>query len=208
MTSDTVQSKVYYPASDAADVYGGPNAKARQDEEVFIDIRSIFLMLWRRKYVIFGILLIGLSLTIMMLSVIQSQYTARSLVLVESSQQNNIPSELKLWVDNYVRFDSTLVMNEIEVLRSRSMARMVIERLELLTDPDFNSRYRESLQQYAPELLKRKQTYKSFNIFKTELDSLPADVVEYQINEVITRFINKLSILSIFIWMTFSLVFK
>ncbi len=197
MTSDTVQSKVYYPASDAADVYGGPNAKARQDEEVFIHIRSIFLMLWRRKYVIFGILLIGLSLTIMMLSVIQSQYTARSLVLVESSQQNNIPSELKLWVDNYVRFDSTLVMNEIEVLRSRSMARKVIERLELLTDPDFNSRYRESLQQYAPELLKRKQTYKSFNIFKTELDSLPADVVEYQINEVITRFINKLSVRSI-----------
>lgn len=170
---------------------------SQDDEDVLIDVRSIFLMLWRRKYVIFGIMLIGFSLTIMALTIITPQYTARSLVLVESNQRSNIPSELKLLIDNYVRYDSTLVMNEIELIRSRSMARKVIERLELLTDPEFNMAYRESLKEYAPELLDRKQTYKSFNVFKSELGSLPPEIVEHQINTVVTRFLQSLSVRSI-----------
>lgn len=174
MNSDTTHSST--PSEDRPDVkvYNTTQGHVQQnDEDVLIDIRSIFLMLWRRKYVIFGVVLIGMSLTIMILTTIRPQYTARSLVLVETKQQSNVPSELKLLVDNYVRFDSTLVMDEIELIRSRSMARKVIERLELLTDPEFNLVYRESLKEYAPELLNRKQTYKSFNVFKSELNSLP-----------------------------------
>ena len=198
MNSDTTNNQLPGDGH-TTKVYNPPQSQpsSQNDEDVLIDIRAIFLMLWRRKYVIFGITLIGLSLTIMILTFIKPQYTARSLVLVESDQKSNVPAELKLLIDNYVRFDSTLVMNEIELLRSRSMARKVIERLELLTDPEFNIAYRRSLQEYAPELLNQKQSYKSFSVFKSELDSLPPEVVEHQINTVITRFLQNLSVRSI-----------
>jgi len=198
MNSDTSHNQMDGHGSNTK-IYNPPQAHstAQSEDDALIDIRSIFLMLWRRKYVIFGIILIGLSLTLIALTFIKPQYTARSLVLVESDQKSNVPAELKLLIDNYVRFDSTLVMNEIELIRSRSMARKVIERLELLTDPEFNLAYRQSLQQYAPELLNQKQTYKSFSVFKSELGSLPPEVVEHQINTVVTRFLQSLSVRSI-----------
>lgn len=198
MSADNTKYTFDQDKKDGEPHYNTPQGHALSNEDdALIDIRSIFLLLWRRKYVIFGIMLIGFSLTIIALTLIKPQYTARSLVLVETDQRSNVPAELKPLIDNYVRIDSTLVMNEIEVIRSRSMARKVIERLELLTDPEFNMAYRESLKEYAPELLEQKQTYKSFNVFKSELGSLPPEIVEHQINTVVTRFLQNLSVRSI-----------
>ncbi len=196
MTTDAMKSNnANMEASNSAKIYNGPNTNQQQGgDEILIDIRAVFLMLWRRKYVIFGMVLIGLSLTIIALTLIKPQYTARSLVLIEDSQKSKIPAELKLFLNDVVRFDSTLVVNELEVMRSRTMARKVIERLELLTDPDFNSSYRHSLEKYAPELLQTQKSYKSFNIFKSELGSLPPELVERQINEVVTRFLQNLNV--------------
>lgn len=172
----------------------GAFSQQQADGEILIDIRAVFLMLWRRKFVIFGMVLIGLSLTVITLTIIKPQYAGRALVLIEDSQKNKLPAELKLLVNDSIRFDNTLVMNELEVMRSRSMARKVIERLDLLIDPEFNSSYRTSLQKYAPELLQGQHSYKSFNIFKSELGSLPPELVENQINAVVTKFLQNLSV--------------
>lgn len=171
-------------------------AEQAQDE-VFIDIRSMLLMLWRRKFIIFGMVLIGLSLTIIILTMIQPRYMARSLVLVEGNNKSRAADELKLMVNDYFQFDSAFVMNEIEILRSRSMAAKVIERMNLLSDPEFNETYRQSLQKYAPEALQRQQAYKSLNVHKSGLDSLPPEVMEQQMNLLINSFLNNLSIRSI-----------
>ena len=193
-------SKENIPSSEHVEkVYRAPAShnSVDNDDESFIDIRATLLMLWRRKFVIFSIVIIGLLLTILALSTIRPQFTARSLVLVEGGQKNKLPEELKLLVGNMARVDSSLVLNEIEVMRSRSMARKVIERLELLTDPDFNRSYKQSLEQYAPELLDRTQSFKTFTIYKSELDSLPPELVDYQINQTITNFLDNLRIRAI-----------
>lgn len=53
------------------------------DEDIDVDIRTLMLMLWRRKLVIVGMMLIGISLTIIALGFIQPRYSARSVVLIE-----------------------------------------------------------------------------------------------------------------------------
>lgn len=197
MTSDKFEK--LNNSSHVERIYHGPSSSTTGvgDDEAFIDMRAILLMLWRRKFIIFGIVLIGLSLTVIGLSTIKPKYTARTLVLVEGTQKNKIPKELQLLVGNLARVDTSFVLNEIEVMRSRTMARMVIERLELLTDPDFNKSYRQSLEKFAPDLLDRAQTFKTFSIYKSELDSLPPELVEFQINQTITNYLKNLSIRSL-----------
>lgn len=167
------------------------------DGDNFIDVRSIFLLFWRRKYIIFGMILIGVSLTVLALTVIKPLYTARAIVLVETNNKSRAVDELKLMVNDYVRFDTSFIMNEIEVMRSRLMARKVIERLDLLSDPEFNLSYRASLQKYAPELLNQQSAYKSLNVYKSGLKNLPADVIEQQMNMLINIFLNHLSVRTI-----------
>lgn len=180
-------------------VYKGSNMSSRDDDDgVFVDVRGIMLMLWRRKYIIFSMVLIGVSLAFITLTTISERYTARSLVLVEGgAAHQKIPEELKLYVNNIIRVDSSFVLNEIEIIRSRSMARQVIERLDLLTDPEFNTSYKSALQKYAPELLDRKQSFKSFTIYQSEMEGLPAELVNNQINSTITNFLVNLSVRSI-----------
>lgn len=167
------------------------------DDENLIDVRSIFLLLWRRKLIILGIMLIGLALTFLALTLIKPLYTARAIVLVETNNKSRAIDELKLMVNDYVRFDTSFIMNEIEVMRSRSMARKVIERLDLLSDPEFNLNYRASLQKYAPELLNQQSAYKSLNVYNAGLDNLPVEVVEQQMNLLINAFLGNLNVRTI-----------
>ncbi|MFP4313760.1 MAG: GumC family protein [Alphaproteobacteria bacterium] len=180
-------------------IYHAPQgSKDADDDDMLIDIRAILLMFWRRKYVIFSIVLIGMSLSFMVLSVIDKKYTARSVVLVEGSMgQQRIPEELNLFMNNVFQVNSSVVLNELEIIRSRNMARKVIDRLELLTDPEFNPSYRQSLEKYAPELLNSKQSFKSFNIYQSEMDNIPPELVDYQLNTTITNFLNNLDLRTI-----------
>jgi polysaccharide biosynthesis transport protein len=181
---------------------GFPNSAQKQsmpsnEDDTLIDLRGMFLLLWRRKFIILSIVLIGLSVTLILLTIIKPVYTARAIVLVEASSKSRAADELKLLVNEYVRFDTSFITNEIEVMRSRSLIRKVIEKLDLLSDPEFNLNYRTSLQKYAPELLNRQTAYKSLNVYKSALENLPVDVIDQQMNALITIFINNMTIKAI-----------
>ncbi len=172
-----------------------PAAGASTAMDMDIDIRSTLLMLWRRKYVIFSIMLIGLSLTVIGLSFIQPLYTARSLVMIEdNSIQKKMSDELKLMVGDYVRFDNSLIMNEIEVIKSRSMARDVIGRLNLMANPDLNPYYRRFVVQDGAEESVKTEGFKSLSIYKDDLASLPPEIREQQINIVVNNFLENLDV--------------
>lgn len=178
--------------------YGGAQhaGGAMDGDVVMLDIRAFFLMLWRRKSVIVGMVLIGVSLTVMALAIIKPEYTARSLILVEDSHKGALPAEFGSFVDT-VKFNSTLVMNEIEVIRSRNTARKVIEQLDLLGDPELNAGNKNALHAYMPQTPERNQGYKSLNLFKDELARLPPEIAEQQMNAVVTQFLQNLSVRAI-----------
>ncbi len=115
-------------------------------EEIEVDIRDLLLMLWRRKMVILSALLIGLSLATILITFMKPLYSARSLLLVENSPEQKLSQELGAFLGS-ARFDTSVLLSELEILKSRSMGRMVVERLGLMTDPEFNPRLNFKIKQ-------------------------------------------------------------
>lgn len=161
------------------------------DDDMMIDIRSIFLMLWRRKYVIFGIVFIGILTVIGLLTYIKPYYTARSLVLLESSASTpQIPPELRVLVGNYMQADSSLILNEIEIIRSRNMAKKVIDRLDLLDSASMNP----TLSGGAQNVEFQPDSFKKMKLYETADSTMPAEFIEEQMNVVITNFLKNLAV--------------
>lgn len=180
---------------------GGSSTLYEESTDIDVDIRDLFLTLWRRKMVIMGILIIGLVLAMVALSFITPKYTARALVLIEAETGLPQSEELKALISN-IRLDSTFILSEIEVIRSRSTARLVVERLKLMNDPEFNQFLAQMAMQQANEdgnaLQKTSQAvFKNLNLYNDGLQNLPEEYLEIQEEDVITRFLNNLQVRSV-----------
>lgn len=100
------------------------------------DVRGLLLILWRRRLVIFGVLLLGLGFSGLALGLTKPHFTARAIILVNTGARDIIPREVAPQASS--RYDASLVLNEVEIIRSRSMASSVIERLGLKSDAEFS----------------------------------------------------------------------
>lgn len=100
------------------------------------DVRGLLLILWRRRVVIFGVLLLGLGFAGLALALTKPHFTARAIILVNTGARDIIPREIAPQASS--RYDASLVLNEVEIIRSRSMASAVIERLGLKSDTEFS----------------------------------------------------------------------
>lgn len=160
------------------------------DTEFDIDIRSLFLMLWRRKAVLLSVVLVGFSLAAVLVTTIRPQYTTRSMVLIETNNAPKSSSEVAALVST-LQIDNALMLSELEVLRSRSMANMVVTRLNLLADTELNNALKKPDQQGDNATT---AAFKDLNLFQEELASLPENVVERQRDLVVSNFLKKLRI--------------
>lgn len=177
------------------------SVKPRFDPNAFIeeggmdiDVRGLLLMLWRRKMIVLSVMLIGLSIATIIIAFVQSLYTAKSLVLIEAYAKSSRSEEFKALI-NSQRFDTALILSEIEVIKSRGMARKIVERLNLMTDPEFNPRFR-----YQDEIARDKNAsndFRKLSVYGSELEKLPALATEREIGDVISRFLARMDVRSI-----------
>lgn len=171
-----------------------------------IDIRGLFLTLWRRRMVIIGVMLLGLGFAYLITQFISPRYSAKALVLFERSTNQRAAEDILSLVSN-LRIDTTLVLNEIEVLRSRTLAKRVVEQLDLVSDPEFNPYLRKktsweeifSLSSFV-DIFKTQtnQTpFKQLNIPPFNPDTLPPEIREASEALAVTIFLSKLRARSI-----------
>ena len=125
MTTDTIQS----------DLRHFPSRDENSEEDFDIDIRNILLMLWRRKILISSIVMVGLSLAVLLINMIQPRYTAKSMILLEANSSSQSLNEVISMISN-LQIDNALMLGELEILRSRNAAKNVVKRLNLLSDPE------------------------------------------------------------------------
>ena len=105
-----------------------------------IDLRNFLLMLWRRKFLIVFVMLAFVGLVFFFVNSVQPRYTARSLILIENRFDPG--PELRALMSN-MRVDTTFILSEAEVIKSRTMATRVIDKLGLMNDPEFNYNLRQ-----------------------------------------------------------------
>ncbi len=103
---------------------------------VEVDLLGFFRALRRHLNVIVGITL-GLT-ALIMVAVLQltPRYTAEALVLLDAQRTQVVDVEA---VMSGLSADSATVDSQVEVVASRSIARRIVEKLNLIEDPEFNA---------------------------------------------------------------------
>lgn len=164
-------------------------------QDLEIDLRNFLLVLWRRKFLIFFIMLICVGAVFYFVNSVQPRYTAKALVIIEN--RTDPGPELRALISN-MRIDTTLILGEAEVLKSRTLARKVIDRLDLMNDPEFNPRLRiqkenrianifGSISEEIPQ-----KPFKTFSVYKQEMAGAPPEVTDQDVGIVVDRFLKNI----------------
>jgi capsular exopolysaccharide synthesis family protein len=101
--------------------------------------REFLRVLRRRRAVVIGTFVLIMTLTALVVSQLEPVYRAEAKVLIERKKSNvaglrELSSELVT--------DTEAIANEIEVIRSQTLAEIVVDRLALDQSPEFNAKLR------------------------------------------------------------------
>lgn len=168
----------------------------RRAEDYDLDLRTLLLMLWRRKMVVVGCILIGLSFSTILMSFMKPQYTSRALLLIENRISQNGIEEIQSLLSSSFRMDPSFILSEIEVIKSRTTALKVVKKLNLMADPEFNPRFQYTVSANNSNSAGDTE-FKKLSVYGSELENLPAGMVEKDVGDVITAFLNNLAVRSI-----------
>lgn len=112
-----------------------------------LDLRQILLTVWRHKALIVGITAVITVLSYVYIQSLTPRYTAEAVLVLDTRKAN-------VGIDPVVaelRQDETVIRSEVDVLRSRWLARRVADELGLTNDPEFNP----ALRPRKPGLIER-----------------------------------------------------
>lgn len=93
--------------------------------------------IWRRRRLILGAMAAGLALGILALVVLKKNYTADALIQLDFGREDQPRSGAAPSAGGPALDAAAIVESEARVLRSRAIARRVVDRLELRNDPVF-----------------------------------------------------------------------
>lgn len=113
-----------------------PSAKNYSDdlENDSIDIRAIFVFLWRSKWIVAFGAIVGLGIAALLISAGKPTYTATASVLFQPETLNVVDIEDVIAVSK----EQSDLSNQIEILRSTNLLNRVTEKLRLWEMPTFN----------------------------------------------------------------------
>lgn len=118
-----------------------------EDETLFSIARNLAATLWRWRLLILAIVVAGIAAAWLVLLVQPSTYVARAAVFFDFSRQTVVSDRP---ADELA--PSTAMLNtEMEILTSRNLMSVVVEELDLLSDPEFNPWMMES-EEGAPDV--------------------------------------------------------
>ena len=107
--------------------------------DVEIDLRQVLLTLWRRKWVIFGSVMLITTLATLTVFQMTPKYTASAKVMLDTRRNQVIDIESVL---SGLSSDAATVLSEMEILNSRSLMERLVRQLGLIDDPEFNGALR------------------------------------------------------------------
>ncbi|ADM09437.1 hypothetical protein PB2503_06857 [Parvularcula bermudensis HTCC2503] len=108
--------------------------KMNDRNDLIIDIQALFLMARRRALLFLVVAAIVLAAVAALYTAMEPKYTASARILVDTREQRVVTEDLVVQDD---RVDTYSVDTEARVLSSRSLARRVVEKLDLANNPDF-----------------------------------------------------------------------
>jgi succinoglycan biosynthesis transport protein ExoP len=144
--SNPQSDRVYESNYSGAIMTVGPNPDQHLDptgERVLLlepaedgfDLRELGRKLWRRKGIILATSTILTTLAALVIFQLTPRYTAETQIVVDTRQSKVVDVEAVL---SGLSVDNDMIQTEVEIIRSRSLARKTIAQLGLDSDPEFN----------------------------------------------------------------------
>ena len=99
-----------------------------------LDLRGVWFVLLRRKWIFAAIVAAVLALTVLVSSLIGTVYTATAKVIIEQSNVEIMDEE----GGTTPIVDSTAIDTQVQLITSRSLLAEMVRRLNLVEDPEFN----------------------------------------------------------------------
>lgn len=103
--------------------------------DIFGSAREILRVLNRRKLLIAATIVGVMAATFLILAALTPRYTATALVMLDSRKTKVVNSEAVL---SGLPNDIASIQSEVEILRSRTMARKVVDKLNIVSRPEFD----------------------------------------------------------------------
>ena len=113
----------------------GPNETAADGGDETIDLRRLFDMLWRRKMIIAGTMLVMTSATVLYVMQLTPLYIATTEIVVAPPRTNVVNIES---VAPGLRTDYYTNDTQAAIIGSRVLAEKVVDQLDLMNNPAFN----------------------------------------------------------------------
>lgn len=122
--------------ADQASARGGVLGDAIEE----FDLRALLRMLWRRRRIILGTVVLLTAIAAVVTYQLTPVYRASAQIMVEPREANVVDIEAVL---SGLPADAETINSEIEVIESRHLAQRVIDKLALDRDPEFNPELRD-----------------------------------------------------------------
>jgi len=158
-----------------------------------IDFRGLVMMLWRQKIIILSVLFLGLGAAVFLVGFLKPLYTGHALLLIDQNPGSSYPREFEALFSS-IRSDGSATLTQIEVIRSRNLAKKIVVAHNLMTDPELNPRF-QNLSAVDPE--KEGADFKSLSVYKNEMGRLSAGVIDRELADVVSRFLKRLTVRSV-----------
>ena len=160
-----------------------------------VDIFTLFIILWRRKFIILAALLLGVMGALFLIASTPPRYTAHSHILVNSELSSLSPEQILLSKKASV-LDIGSILTEIEVLKSRRLAGRVVKRLNLVDDTDFQNKPKKQPAFFSSKT-GSSYGFRDFSVDGTALKTLPPEAVDPKVSETVTHFLESLKVSSV-----------
>lgn len=112
------------------------DAHAESKEADLIDLGRLFLMLWRRKWLLAGAAVVGLAAGYGVSKMQTPLYQAENMIMLEPNQTGG---DIPAIVIGNADLNDAAFLTELEVLRSNVLMQRVIDALDLAERPEFSS---------------------------------------------------------------------
>jgi exopolysaccharide transport family protein len=177
-------------ANEALRLIGSSAGRATEQHGDELNLRELWRAVLRRKFVLLTTILVVTGATYAFISQQPPQYLAQTLIQVQTrdAQVIQVPGVVDELIANPATMES-----EIQFLLSPAFLRRMVEQLNLMDDPEFNSALREEAGQTSVlELLNPMRYVPEEWLSSVSVEEEPArpvvDPVELQINRVVRTF--------------------
>ena len=106
-----------------------------------LDLVEYWRSITKRKWSIFGLILLVCLITVLVVFSMRPTYRATATVLIEQGKSKVVSIEE---VYNSMGGNREYYQTQVEILKSRELTRKIVERLKLTTHPDFDPRQQEA----------------------------------------------------------------